>query len=47
MAVVLIQDGILKLVADRNIRTYAQGDKSMINFYKTLDKADYKNKCDL
>jgi len=30
VAVVLMQDGILKLVADRNKRTYAKGDASMV-----------------
>lgn len=30
VAVVLMQDGILKLVADRNKRTYAKGKNSMV-----------------
>lgn len=33
VAVVLIQDGILKLVNDRVKRTYAKGDNSMVKFY--------------
>jgi chitin synthase len=30
VAVVLMQDGILKLVADRNKRTFAKGKNSMV-----------------
>lgn len=33
VAVVLIQDGILKLVSDRNKRTLAKGENSMVKFY--------------
>ena len=33
VAVVLIQDGILKLVDDRVKKTYAKGSKSMVTFY--------------
>lgn len=47
IAVVLMQDGILKLVADRNKRTYAKGKNSMIEFYRMLDELDGKPKCDL
>lgn len=47
VAVVLLQDGILKLVQDRTKRTFAKADKSMIQFYKTLDKRMGKKKCDL
>lgn len=42
-----MQDGILKLVEDRKKRTYAKGDKSMVEFYKKLDMLDGKHKCDL
>jgi hypothetical protein len=38
VAVVLIQDGILKLVNDRVKRTYAKGDDSMVKFYELLDQ---------
>jgi hypothetical protein len=34
IGVVLIQDGILKLVADRKKRTYAKGKNSMVEFYR-------------
>jgi hypothetical protein len=47
VGVVLMQDGILKLVEDRKKRTYAKGDKSMVEFYKRLDMLDGKSKCDL
>jgi hypothetical protein len=47
VAVVLMQDGILKLVADRNKRTYAKGKNSMVEFYRRLDELDGKSKCDL
>lgn len=33
IAVVLIQDGILKLVEDRLKRTYVKGEDSMVKFY--------------
>lgn len=42
-----MQDGILKLVADRKKRTFAKGKNSMIEFYRMLDKIDGKRKCDL
>lgn len=46
-----MQDGILKLVADRNKRTYVgNGGKkknSMVQFYRRLDELDGKQKCDL
>jgi len=47
VAVVLMQDGILKLVADRNKRTYAKGSNSMVEFYRALDEHDKKPRCDL
>jgi hypothetical protein len=47
VGVVLIQDGILKLVADRKKRTYAKGKNSMVEFYRELDRLDDKPKCDL
>ena len=47
VAVVLMQDGILKLVADRAKRTYAKGSSSMVQFFRKLDEHDGKPKCDL
>lgn len=47
VAVVLLQDGILKLVQDRNKRTYAKGEDSMVHFYKKLDRDENKNHCAL
>lgn len=47
IAVVLIQDGILKLVQDRVKRTYVKGDDSMVKFYEELDRVEGKPKCDL
>ena len=47
IGVVLVQDGILKLVADRKKRTYAKGKNSMVEFYKDLDRLDGKPRCDL
>lgn len=47
VGVVLIQDGILKLVADRKKRTYAKGKNSMVEFYRELDRLDGKPRCDL
>jgi hypothetical protein len=47
IAVVLIQDGILKLVNDRTKRTYTKDENSMVKFYEKLDRADGKHKCDL
>lgn len=45
IAVVLIQDGILKLVKDRVRRTYAKDDNSMLEFYRELDRREGKEKC--
>mgnify|MGYP001417938674 FL=1 len=45
IAVVLIQDGILKLVSDRVKRTYAKGDNSMVYFYDQMDYFEGKPKC--
>ena len=42
-----MQDGILKLVGDRNKRTMAKGRASMVEFYRMLDEIDGKAKCDL
>ena len=42
-----MQDGILKLVADRNKRTYAKGSASMVEFFRKLDQYDGKPKCEL
>ncbi len=42
-----MQDGILKLVADRSKRTYVSKSNSMIEFFKRLDELDGKPKCDL
>lgn len=42
-----MQDGILKLVADRNKRTYAKGKNSMVELFRKLDEYDGKPKCDL
>jgi len=47
VAVVLMQDGILKLVADRNKRTFAKGKNSMVEFYRMLDEIDGKPICEL
>lgn len=38
IAVVLIQDGILKLVKDRVKRTFVGGANSLVNFYEELDR---------
>jgi len=38
VAVVLIQDGILKLVNDRVKRTYAKGESSMVKLYELMDR---------
>lgn len=45
IAVVLVQDGILKLVGDRATRSYAKGDWSMVEFYRELDRQEGKDKC--
>jgi hypothetical protein len=47
MAVVLIQDGILRLVKDRVRRTYMKDNNSMVEFYEMLDKSEGKPQCDL
>ena len=47
IAVVLIQDGILKLVQDRVRKTYVKGNNSMVEFYKRMDRVEGKPKCDL
>jgi hypothetical protein len=47
IGVVLIQDGILKLVQDRVKRTWAKGDNSMIKFYEKMDEFEGKDKCEL
>ncbi len=44
---VLVQDGILKLVSDKIKRKYAKGKDSMIQFYQKLDRAEGKKTCDL
>lgn len=38
VAVVLIQDGILKLVDDRVKKTYVKGNDSMVKFYERMDQ---------
>lgn len=47
IGVVLIQDGILKLVQDRVKRTWVKGDNSMIKLYEKMDKEEGKDKCEL
>lgn len=47
IGVVLIQDGILKLVKDRVKRTFVKGKNSMVEFYKRMDQKEGKDKCDL
>ena len=47
IAVVLIQDGILKLVKDRATREYQKGTASMVEFYRELDRREGKDKCEL
>ena len=50
IAVVLMQDGILKLVSDRSKRTFVSNNKeknSMVEFYRRLDELDGKPKCEL
>ena len=45
-----MQDGILKLVSDRNKRTFVGNRKeknSMVEFYRRLDELDGKPKCEL
>ncbi len=47
IAVVLLQDGILKLMENPTKRIYKQGQDSMIEFYKALDKLEGKDVCEL
>ena len=47
IAVVLIQDGILKLVENREKRTFKGEEDSMVNFYRKLDEEEGKSRCDL
>ena len=47
VGVVLIQDGILKLVQDRVTRTLAKGNNSMVKFFEMMDRNEGKEKCDL
>ena len=47
VGVVLLQDGILKLVQDQRTRRYAKGKNSMVEFYRELDRYDGKPRCDL
>jgi hypothetical protein len=48
VAVVLVQDGILKLIKDHKRRTYAQGDDlSIIKFYRQMDQYLKKDYCEL
>jgi hypothetical protein len=45
VGVVLMQDGILKLVKDRQKRNYAKSSDSMVEFYRKLDEIDGKPRC--
>jgi hypothetical protein len=45
IAVVVIQDGILKLVEDRVLRTFTKGGRSVVEFYRELDAAEKKERC--
>ena len=47
LAVVVIQDGILKLVKDKVNRTFAKGDHSIVEFYRELDMKEGKERCHL
>ena len=47
VGVVLMQDGILKLVENKLTRTYAKGEDSMVHFYRTLDEKEGKKRCKL
>jgi chitin synthase len=47
IGVVLMQDGILKLVENKLTRTYAKGEDSMVHFFRTLDELEGKKRCDL
>ena len=38
IAVVMIQDGLLKLVENRVLRNYQKGEYSMVEFYRELDR---------
>ena len=37
LAVVVLQDGILKLVKEKVERTYVKGEHSILEFYRELD----------
>lgn len=43
----MIQDGILKLVENKQKHSYAKEDRSMVEFYRQLDKIDGKPFCEL
>lgn len=45
IGVVLMQDGILKLVENKLTRTYAKGDDSMVHFFRKLDELEGKQRC--
>ena len=45
IAVILVQDGLLKLVRDRATREYANGSYSLVEFYRELDRREGKEKC--
>ena len=47
IAVVILQDGILKLVKDRVERTFAKGENSVVEFYKEMDQREGKERCHL
>lgn len=47
IGVVLVQDGILKLIDNRKRRTLARGKDSMVDFYRRLDINLGKKKCNL
>ena len=42
---VVVQDGILKLVDDRVQRTFTKGGRSVVEFYRELDAAERKERC--
>lgn len=47
VGVVLVQDGILKLVKDRKTRELEKGTDSMVEFYRQLDRICNRKYCDL
>lgn len=47
IAVVVLQDGILKLVDDRVTRTFSKGERSVVEFYRELDMREGKERCHL